>query len=195
VGFSVAKRQSDEISAGAQSRTELREGMTDEPRGRAHKRSRNLTENKASWKNMMRVPTMNPEARPTESGARHGGSRQHLGSKLESDLESVVNEPRLHPSSANNELEPVAASAKGVVLQRFKPDPLPALRRQGRGGRPGRQWLARLEGYQNTVCPKSRLSQGRLVAATAYCPRQPPVARCLSSRALNDELSSASFCA
>jgi hypothetical protein len=42
----VAKRRGDEISAGAELRTALREPTKDEPRGRVHKRSQNVIENK-----------------------------------------------------------------------------------------------------------------------------------------------------
>jgi hypothetical protein len=69
-GFSMAKRRSDEISAVAQSRTGLREPMKGEPRASGHGRSRNVIENKASCKNVMRVPIMNQGSGQTGAGAR-----------------------------------------------------------------------------------------------------------------------------
>jgi hypothetical protein len=106
-GFSMANRRSDEISAAVESRTGLREPTKGEPRAR---RSRNVIENKVSCKNVMRIPTMNRQPGRLRFGAPHRGWRQYVCAKLESNLESSVDELGLHPSSANNELEPPADS-------------------------------------------------------------------------------------
>jgi hypothetical protein len=58
-GFSAAKRLSDEISAVAESRTGARRRTREELGTSGYKRSRNVIENKASCKNVMRFPTVN----------------------------------------------------------------------------------------------------------------------------------------
>jgi hypothetical protein len=157
-GFSMANRRSDEISALAQSRTGLREPMKGEPRASGHGRSRNVIENKASCKNVMRIPTMNRKLDRLRFGVPHRGWRRNLGSKLECHLESVIDELRFHPSTAIHDLEPAADSRSWDAVQT---EPLPAIRYVGiapASWRRGHQFIARdCDGCAGLLCRKLSL--------------------------------------
>jgi hypothetical protein len=113
--------RSDEISAVAESRTGLRDPTKGEPRASGPRRSRNVVENKASCKNVMRIPTMNRQLSRLRFGAPHRGWRQNLGSKLECDLESVANEPRFHHLQPSMNCNPLWLWVRrAVVVYQFK---------------------------------------------------------------------------